>query len=48
MKAAVERALDVYRNEPDNWNRLVRNAMSADFGFERSAEGYARLYIELL
>ena len=48
MKATVERALQVYREEPENWNRLVRNAMAADFGFERSAEGYARLYIDLL
>ena len=48
MKATVERALQVYREEPENWNRRVRNAMAADFGFERSAEGYARLYIDLL
>src|SRR5699024_7058259 len=48
MKATIERALSVYINEPETWNKLVRNAMAADFGFERSAEGYARLYIDLL
>ena len=48
MKATIERALSVYRDEPETWNKLVRNAMAADFGFERSAEGYARLYIDLL
>ena len=48
MKATVEMAVDVYRNEPDAWQRLQRNAMSEDFSFTRSAEDYARLYIDML
>lgn len=48
MRDALIRALDVYRNAPDAWNGLVRSAMSADFGFARSAEAYARLYLGLL
>ena len=48
MKDAVERAVRVYREEPEAWTGLVRSAMAADFGFERSAEDYARLYIDIL
>ncbi|HBR09549.1 MAG TPA: glycogen synthase GlgA [Clostridiales bacterium] len=48
MKDAVIRAMDVYQNEPKAWLNLVRNAMSQDFGFARSAEEYTRLYIDML
>ena len=48
MKATVEMAVNVYRNQPDAWTGLMRNAMSEDFSFARSAEDYARLYIDML
>ena len=48
MKDAVERAVRVYRGQPEVWTALMRSAMTADFGFERSAEEYARLYIDIL
>lgn len=48
MKDAVLRALDVYRNAPETWTALIRNAMSRDFGFARSAAEYAGLYIGML
>ena len=48
MKATVEMACDVYRNQPDSWLGLQRAAMSEDFSFARSAEDYARLYIDML
>ena len=48
MKDAVERAVRVYREEPEAWTGLMRSAMAAVFGFERSAEDYARLYIDIL
>jgi len=48
MKDAVLRAQEIYENQPETWNGLVRNAMSADFGFARSAEEYVKLYIDLL
>lgn len=48
MKRAVECAVGLYRDYHDIWEQLMRNAMSCDFGFERSAEEYARLYIDLL
>ena len=48
MKRAVECAVGLYRDYHDIWEGLMRNAMGMDFGFERSAEEYARLYIDLL
>ena len=48
MKATVERAVNIYRYEPEVWTGLMRNAMSEDFSFARSAEEYARLYIDML
>ena len=48
MKATVERAVNLYRNEPNTWTNLMKNAMSEDFSFARSAEDYARLYIDML
>ena len=48
MKHAVECAVGLYRDYHDIWENLMRNAMGMDFGFERSAEEYARLYIDLL
>ena len=47
MKDAVLLALDAYRDR-DAMNGLIRRAMEADFGFEKSAEEYARLYIWML
>ena len=48
MKATVEMACGVYRNQPEAWLALQRSAMSEDFSFSRSAEDYARLYIDML
>ncbi len=48
MKAAAAAAMEVYRGQPQVWEALVKNAMSADFGFALSAEEYLSLYIELL
>jgi starch synthase len=40
---AVERALALYRQDK-KWNVLVRNAMKADFSWEKSARVYSELY----
>ena len=48
MKATVEMAVNVYRDQPDAWLALQKQAMSEDFSFARSAGDYARLYIEML
>jgi starch synthase len=39
----IERALNVYRSK-DNWSRLMRTCMAADFSWERSAREYVGLY----
>lgn len=47
MRDAMRSALDCY-GKPEVMQGLIRSAMSADFGFERSAEEYARHYIWML
>lgn len=45
---AVERAVDLMRNNPEQWNMLQRNGMSLDFGWKRSATRYQILYQEAM
>jgi starch synthase len=47
LLAAVDRALAAYR-QPDQWARLIRNAMTADYSWSRSAGDYLRLYRRLM
>ena len=47
MRDAIRLALECYQN-PDIMAALIDSAMRADFGFDRSAEQYARLYIDML
>ena len=47
MRDTVIRALETYGNK-EAMKGLVRRAMETDFGFELSAEEYARLYIAML
>lgn len=47
MKDAVLLALDCYRR-PEVMKSLIKQAMSVDLGFMRSAEKYARLYLWML
>lgn len=44
---AVYRALQIYEDRKA-WDRLMRNAMAADFSWERSAREYEGLYRKLL
>ena len=37
-----------YYYQPDHWKRLLRNAMTADFSWQRSAEAYIGLYRKAL
>jgi starch synthase len=39
----IETAIHYY-HQPEHWNRLLRNAMTADFSWARSAESYVELY----
>jgi starch synthase len=44
---AVKRAIAIYSNR-SIWSHLVKNAMRADFSWDRSAAQYARLYEKLI
>jgi starch synthase len=39
----IETAIHYY-HQPEHWNRLLRNAMTADFSWARSAQSYLELY----
>jgi starch synthase len=39
----IEAAIRTY-HQPEQWKRLLRNAMTADFSWQRSAESYIDLY----
>lgn len=47
MLWAVDQALAVWA-EPEQMDRVIRNAMTKDCSFDRSAETYADLYLELI
>jgi len=44
---AMKRAFEVYRNQ-ELWLKLVKNGMSEDFSWERSARTYERIYQKAL
>jgi len=45
---AVRRAIDLYRNRPEDWRRVVGAAMRQDWSWDRSAAEYERLYQRVL
>ena len=47
LRDAMRKAIECYYKS-DVMNGLIRSAMEADFGFDRSAEEYARLYLWML
>ena len=47
MKDAVLLALECY-HKPEIMQSLIRQAMEADFSFDRSSEEYAKLYLWML
>ncbi|MCL2080110.1 MAG: glycogen synthase [Oscillospiraceae bacterium] len=44
---AVYCAYNLYTNHEDDWNNLMKKAMSLDFGWQKSAKAYSNLYREL-
>jgi starch synthase len=46
--AAVERAVDVYRSNPDAWKRMMGRGMAQDLSWESSAKKYFELYRQLV
>jgi starch synthase len=47
MVDTLLRALEVRAHQPDAWRALQSNGMSGDFGWQRSARDYLRLYRSL-
>ncbi|MGI6549746.1 MAG: glycogen synthase GlgA [Syntrophomonadales bacterium] len=41
---AISRAVNLYRNNPEAWNKLIHLAMNMDFSWNRSAIKYLELY----
>jgi starch synthase len=46
LATAVERAIQLSREHPEQWQLVQRNGMSRDFGWTRSATRYQALYQE--
>lgn len=45
---ALNRALQLYREEPEKWHKLVFNAMELDYSWARSGVEYINLYQEAM
>lgn len=41
---ALQRAIYIYKVDKENWRELQENGMTADYSWERSAQGYEQLY----
>ncbi|MDD4278348.1 glycogen synthase GlgA [Candidatus Sumerlaeota bacterium] len=48
MIQALDRALDMYRNDAAQWKKLMKNGMSADFSWSSSAKSYVELYQSMM
>lgn len=46
--SAVDRAVSVYRQNPERWHSLQTRSMSMDFSWDRSALQYQKLYRSLI
>lgn len=44
LMQCLKKAIDLYYSSPEAWDKLRRNAMSKDFSWETSCEGYLALY----
>ncbi len=47
LAATISRAVDLYA-QPDEWRRLQKNGMRADFSWAASGAAYAALYRQLI
>ncbi|OAI54257.1 glycogen synthase [Planctomycetaceae bacterium SCGC AG-212-F19] len=48
FQAAVQRAVEMYRTQPEEWLRLQRNGMQQDWSWNRSAAEYEKVYSSLV
>ncbi len=46
--AAIKRALNLYREQPENWNALIRKEMETDFSWDVPAGRYMDLFNHML
>lgn len=47
LLGTIYRALDVYGNDSEQWQKLMKQAMSIDFSWEKPAQSYLSLYNSL-
>lgn len=48
MLSAIWRAVDTFYNNKSDWAKVMHNAMSLDFGWDKPAEEYRQLYNRIL
>lgn len=48
MLDAIERALRLYNEVPEEWEKLIVRALETDFSWNRSAKKYEELYIHVI
>jgi len=44
FKKTLERALEVFRNEPETWKRLIERALDSEFSWKKPCKAYLELY----
>lgn len=44
----VQRALDMYRNHPDQWRQVMQTGMKQDWSWDHSAGQYEKLFVSLV
>ena len=44
----AKEAIEVYREDKDTWNHMVKTAMTGDYSWTRSAKDYEALYQSIL
>ena len=48
MLAAIDYAINLYKNEPENWQKLVKNAFKSKFDWDTSADEYINVYNRII
>jgi starch synthase len=42
--AALERALEIFRDDRESWTKIMRNGMAKSYGWDRPAAEYLEVY----
>jgi starch synthase len=42
--AALQRALDIFRNDKESWTRIMRNGMARNYSWDGPAAEYVQVY----